>query len=202
MKRKSLVVLTLLVVAALMAGVGTGALDVFSAERSAVMEIVNDDVALISILGDGLYTEQTNRGLKLDFTGTSQGGEGINVNAVSVFHEVFKITNKSEKTVFVWLESPAWHEQIQKNVVYRVANPDAKMTEDTTYTAAPKNKLLWTSGTNFTGGVGDLAYVRLEPGEFFDVNIEVRTLGSYAVNYPDWSHTIKVMANTNAPTRP
>ena len=42
MRRKSLVVLSLLLLAALMAGIGTGAIDVFSANRAAAMKVVND----------------------------------------------------------------------------------------------------------------------------------------------------------------
>ena len=82
MKRKGLVVLALLVVASLMAAMGTGALDVFSAKRSAAMKVVDDTDGLVSIVGDELYAKKLGNGqIKLDFTNASSGGKGFNTNA-------------------------------------------------------------------------------------------------------------------------
>lgn len=48
-KRKNFVVLTLLLMAAVMASLGTGAIDVFTANRSVSAKIVNDMDGLIGI---------------------------------------------------------------------------------------------------------------------------------------------------------
>jgi len=206
MKRKGLVVLALLIVASLMAAMGTGALDVFSAKRSSAMTIVNDSEALIGISGDGLYAKETNKGLKIDFNNAGIG-KGINPQAYSEFHKVFTVTNQSPKTVYVWLEAEGWSSQHNGGLRYKLNSTDGVMTGDLTANSAPKNILLWSTGDNFKNGVGRLAYVQLDPGEYFDVDIFINTqlangYGDANTHYSDWSHTVIVKANENAPSRP
>lgn len=162
---------------------------------------------LISIKGDNLYAIKTNKGLKLDFTNTSVGGKGFSPNAVSEFHKILTITNQSEKNVYVWLEADGWTTQ-HNSLTYKVANSDGRMTPSLPYgaTGTYENRLLWTSGTNFNKGVGHLAYVRLEPGQYFDVDISANTTNMTEqinnLTSRDWSHTVIVRANTKAPSRP
>ncbi|NMA95378.1 MAG: DUF1102 domain-containing protein, partial [Clostridiales bacterium] len=129
MKRKSLVVLTLLVIAALMAAIGTGAIDVFSAKRSAAMGVVNDAEALVALKGDGKYAKADNKGkLYLDFTNTEKDGKGFNPQAKSEFHEVFTVTNKSEKTIYVWLEAEGWDSHHNGGLQYRINDTNGEIT--------------------------------------------------------------------------
>lgn len=207
MKRKGLVVLALLVVASLMAAMGTGAINVFSANRSSAMTIVNDSDALIGISGDGAYATETNKGLKIDFNNGGFDGEGLNPQAKSEFYEVFTVTNQSPKTVYVWLEAEGWDSQHNGGLRYRLHETNGLMTGDLTANSAPKNILLWSTGDNFKNGIGRLAYVELNPGEYFNVDIYVNTVlsngyGDANNHYSDWSHKVIVKANEAAPARP
>ncbi len=211
MKRKSLVVLTLLIVASLMAGIGTGALDVFSANRASAMKVVNDGSAYIGLSGDGKYAYETNNGqLKIDFTSNNPYviGDGFNPQARSEFNEVFTVTNQSAKTVYVWLEAKGWSSQHNSGLVYRINNTDGIYTPvNEWYRNNPEGKnLLSSTGTNYNDGVGKMAYVKLEPGQYFNVKILVKTemsngYGDPNTPYSDWGHTVIVKANSTAPTQ-
>ncbi|NLX71047.1 MAG: hypothetical protein GX024_09205 [Clostridiales bacterium] len=203
MKRRFLVAFTLLIVASLLAALGTGAIDVFSATRTAEMQVVTDADGLISLIGDGKYGKTDGKGkLALDFTNTSAGGKGFNPQAKSEFHNVFTITNKSEKTVYVWLEAEGWSSHHNAGLKYVVNETNGNVIKgiDTYKTET----LLDSTGWNFKDGVGSLAYVELEPGEYFNVNIYVKTTLSNGYGDPgyDWSHKVIVKANTNPPSRP
>ncbi len=208
MKRKSLVVLTLLLIASLMAAMGTGALDVFSAERDVAMKIVTDEDGLISIKGDGVYafedTKQTRKGaLKLDFTSTNQNfeGKGFNTMANIEFHDVFTITNDSPSDLYVWLEADGWGNSHTYGLNYVIGETTGDVTRD--WRNNPR--LLDTRIMNYENGKnGCAAYVMLEPGEFVTVDIEVDTtigqgLARPGYVYDNWSHTVKVKANPSSP---
>ncbi|NLV88802.1 MAG: hypothetical protein GX021_05500 [Tissierellia bacterium] len=213
MRRKSLVVLSLLLLAALMAGIGTGAIDVFSANRAAAMKVVNDAEGIIGIAGDGLYAVEVTSGrergtLKLDFTELNENfaGKGFNPQAKSEFHDVFTITNQSAKTVYVWLEAEGWDSQHNAGLAYRINETDGVITfVDDWYgkTQPGGRNLLSSTGMNFVDGVGKNAYVELDPGESFTVNIVVNTnlANGYGSPGSKWDHTVKVKANTEAPTQ-
>ncbi|MCR2823281.1 DUF1102 domain-containing protein [Lederbergia panacisoli] len=207
MKRKGFVAFILLIVAALTAAMGTGAIDVFKADRSAAMKVVTDTNGLISLVGDGLYAKEAASGkLTLDFTNTANGGKGFNPQANSEFNEVFTVTNKSEKSVYVWLEADGWSSQHNAGLQYRINNTDGVVTNvDAWYgNTQPSGKnLLDSTGMNFVNGVGKEAYVLLSPGQKFDVNIYVNTVLANGYGSPgsDWSHTVKVKASTTKPTR-
>ncbi len=207
MKRKGFIVLSLLLVASFMAALGSGAIDIFSAERASAMKIVNDSKALIAITGDNAYAKENSDGvISIDFTNTNSGftAEGVNPKAKNRFNKVFRVTNQSPKKVYVWLESKDWESWLNHQLRYLV-NVDSItgfMIGDRTSNTAPKNILLWTSGNNFKDGKGYLAYVELDPGEYFDVDISIDTSGYYGVAnkyYSDWSHTVTVKAAATAP---
>lgn len=210
MKRKGLVVLALLVVASLMAAMGTGAINVFSANRSSAMTIVNDSDALIGISGDGVYATETNKGLKIDFNNGDFDGKGLNPQAKSEFYEVFTVTNQSPKTVYVWLEAEGWSSQHNGGLQYRINDYNGEVTNVNAWygNTQPNGKnLLDSTGMNFVNGVGKNAYIKLDSGEYFNVNIYVKTTlsngyGDANTPYSDWSHKVIVKANENAPTRP
>jgi hypothetical protein len=205
-KRRFFVVFTLLIVASLLAAMGSGAIDVFSAEREVTMKVVSDAEGLISLEGDGKYAKEGTKGkekgkLYLDFTNTSVGGQGLNPQAISEFHEVFRVTNKSEKTVYVWFEAKGWDSQHNAGLQYIVDKTNGNIIKATdTYKT---NTLLTTTGWNFKNGVGNMAYVQLDPGEYFSVKITVdtRLSNGYGNPYYNWDHTVIVKANTTAPVQ-
>lgn len=55
MTKRGFIVVALLLIASLMAAMGTGAIDVFTAKRSAAMTVVTDTEGLISLKPDGFY---------------------------------------------------------------------------------------------------------------------------------------------------
>ncbi|MEH7223683.1 DUF1102 domain-containing protein [Bacillus sp. JJ1566] len=207
MRKKSFMGFLLLIVAAVTAAMGTGAIDVFNADRSSAMGVVTDSNALVALSGDGLYAKEAGNGkLTLDFTNTSSGGDGFNPQAKSEFHEVFSVTNQSEKSIYVWLEADGWSSQHNAGLQYRINNTDGVVTNvDAWYgNTQPNGKnLLDSTGMNFVNGVGKEAYVYLAPGQSFDVNIYVNTnlANGYGSPGKDWSHTVKVNASTDAPSR-
>lgn len=206
MKRRGFVILALLLVASLMAALGTGAVDVFSAKRSSAMKIVNDSESLISISGDNIYAKENNGVLKLDFSNVARGAKGINPAAVYAFNKVFTITNRSEKPVYVWLESPDWDSEHNAGVRYIIDSTAGEITGDLTANSAPHNLLLWSTGDNFKNGTGRLAYVKLAPGLDVSVKVTVKTednmYGSTASHLFNWDHTVVVKANSTQPSRP
>lgn len=208
MRKRSLVVLILLIVASVMAAMGTGALDVFRAKRTAAMMVVTDTDAYISLKGDGNYAYEKNNGeLKLDFTSANNNviGDGFNPQASSEFNEVFSVTNKSAKTVYVWFEAEGWSSQHNGGLAYVIEKTDGEVTKgiDTYKT----NTLLTTTGWNFKDNKGSLAYVQLDPGEYFSVKILVNTVmsngyGDANTYYSNWGHKVIVKANVESPSRP
>jgi hypothetical protein len=200
MKRRFFVVFTLLIVASLLAAMGTGAIDFFRAERAAAMQVVNDGDGLIALTGDGNYAKEDSKGrLELDFTDKNISflGKGFNPKAISKFNNVFKVTNKSAKTVYVWLEAEGWTLRHDNGLTYKVDKTygDAKVHPGYT------NVLLDKYFSNFKGGFGNAAYVELPPGASFDVKIYVDTVTD---DYLDegrniWDHKVIVRANKNKP---
>lgn len=211
MKKRGFIVVALLLVTSLMAALGTGAIDVFSANRSSAMKVVTDSNALISLVGDGNYAVPKKNGeLKLDFTdGTTFNGDGFNPQARSEFNDVFTVTNQSAKTVYVWLEALGWSSQHNGGLQYRIEDTNGVVTNvnDWYGNTQPNGKnLLDSTGMNFVNGKGKNAYVQLDPGEYFSVKVLVSTVmangyGDANTPYSDWSHTVIVKANTTAPTQ-
>ena len=208
MRRKHLLVLTLLLIAAMMAAMGTGALNVFSADRDAVMKIVNDGTAMISIVGDGKYVKEDSAGrLALDFTNTSSGGKGFNPKAKSDFYKVFTITNQSERPVYVWLESNGWSTEHLNNLTYRINEDFCTGTitrmDEWFYRNPEGLNLLSQPGYQFKEGKdGRNAFVYVEPGESFSVDLLVRTLSNYGNKNTNLNHTVIVKADVNKPIQP
>lgn len=215
MRRKNLVVLTLLLVASMMAAMGTGAMNSFVANRAAAMEVVTDADGLLGIVGDGKYaipvTSGQNRGaLGLDFTDSNGNfaGDGFNPQAKMLFNDVFTITNNSPDKLFVWLEANGWDSHHNSGLRYSID----ELSEGANYvkdlTANPDKYghklLLWSTGDNFKEGIGRLAFVELDPGENFTVKIDVNTVMANGYGSPgkDWGHTVIVKASQESPLRP
>jgi hypothetical protein len=184
------------------------------------MEIVNDASGFLAIAGDSDHWafEDGEGKFYLDFTETNgnAAGEGFNPQAFTSVGDVFSVTNQSTRDVYVWFESPDWPWKMQGNgssLRYRI-DADATSTKvlgqyEPADVAQVHNhpeygrRLLWTEGTNYEDGQnGKLAYVLLEPGDSFSVEILVGATGYYANQGLDFSHTVKVKADEDAPTRP
>lgn len=207
MRRKSLVVFSLLLVASLMAAIGTGAIDVFSATRAADMEVVTDAQGIIGLSSNSGYTLLDKYGsLKLDFTGTNGKfiGQGFNPRALFEFNDVFTVTNQSPDTVYVWLEAEGWDSWHNAGLKYVIGDTYGAVEITKGIDTYKTNTLLTTTGWNFKSGVGSLAYVKLAPGASFDVNINVNTNleNGYGTAGKSWDHKVIVKANENPPTRP
>lgn len=97
---------------ALLAGgagaVGTGAFSSVTASRSIDVAVAGDANAYLAIEPtngpNGAYAYGSQDGtMELDFTGSNPNvpGDGINTNALTVFEEVFKITNQGTQEVEV-----------------------------------------------------------------------------------------------------
>lgn len=209
MKRKSLGVLSLLLGASMMAAVGTGAIDVFSAKRSSDMQVVTDAEAIVAISSQSGYTKVDKYGsLELDFTdGNSKfDGKGFNPRAKSEFNDVFTVTNQSADTVYVWLEAEGWSSQHNAGLEYRIEETDGEITNVNAWygkTQPEGNNLLDSTGMNFVDGKGNEAYVKLDAGESMDVKVLVNTVleNGYGSAGSNWNHKVIVKANENAPVR-
>ena len=77
---------------------GTGAFTSVEATRSVNVNVVGDASAYLSLtsptgLKNSNYASVSNGQLTLNFDGNGEGGTGVNIDAVSTFDEVFKMTN-------------------------------------------------------------------------------------------------------------
>lgn len=205
-KGKIFIVLSLLMVAALMAAVGTGAIDVFKAERSSSMVVASDAEGFIGITSTSPYTEVKGNGT-LTFDFSTDSATGFNAQSRTEVNDVLTITNQGAETVYVWLEAEGWNSWHNAGLEYRIQETNGDVTTvDAWYgNTQPQGKdLLDTTGWNFNDGVGKMAYVNLEPGEYFTAKILVKTelANGYGDAGKDWSHKVIVKANENAPARP
>lgn len=210
MKRsKILVVLALMVVASLMAAVGTGAIDVFKADRAAGISVVNDASGYLGIKADSSYAKVNANGtMALDFTSTNNNviGDGFNAQAFTQVDDVFSITNQSATPLYVWFESDNWNSWHNAGLRYYInqTNGDITRVDDWYYQSDEGKALLNSIGMNFVNGVGRDAYVKLDPGEYFNVKITANTVlaNGYGDAGKDWSHKLTIKANKTAPTQP
>jgi hypothetical protein len=206
MRKKGIVVLTLLLVASFMAAIGTGAINVFSATRASSMKVVSDADALISLKGDNKYAVAKGNGeLKLDFTETNENfqGQGFNPKADFEFNDLFTITNQSADDVYVWLEANGWSSHQNAGLKYVVDETSEGAQVFKGVDTYKTKTLLTTTGWNFKGGKGSLAYVKLEPGAYFTVSMTVNTklANGYGSKGYNWGHDVIVKANIEAPVR-
>jgi len=212
MKRGTVLLLvTLLATAAILAAAGSGAVSSFTANRSSNMVVVNDTDGFIGISGDSEHWafEDGSGRFYLDFTESNENaiGEGFNARALTRIDEAFSLTNQGTRPVYVWFESSDWPWQANAILAYRI-NED-NTTGDITradvwfYKRDAGLNLLSGDMTSFQDGVGEQAYVYLEPGESFAVDIIVNTANSvYGNDGLDLSHTVVIRADEDAPQQP
>jgi len=213
MKRgKIAIVFSLLIISAVMAAAGSGALDVFSSPRQSNVSIANDSNGYLAITGgpEKYAYEQKDGTFIVDFSDTNKNviGKGVNFQANSSFNKVFTITNQSAKTLNVWLstdDSFPW--QPKWGLDYKV-NPvsTGKVVNATAY--GVPNYLIWTANSNFKNtdssprvDQGALAYAILAPGQNIVVDIDISTNDIWSYKAGDnFNHKIYVKADsTNAP---
>ena len=205
-KGKILVVLALLLVSAVMASLGTGAIDVFSAKRSSSMVVASDAQAFIGIQSNSPYAKVDKEGA-ITFDFSTALAKGFNAQSKTEINDVFTVTNQSAETVYVWLEAEGWDSWHNAGLEYRIQETNGEVTnvDDWYGNTQPQGKnLLSSTGMNFVNGVGKMAYVKLEPGEYFKVKILVNTVLSngYGRDGKDWTHKVIFKANKEAPKRP
>lgn len=204
-KSKIFVVMGLLVVAAFMASIGTGAINVFSAKRSSSMVVASDAAGFIGITSTSPYTTVNNDGtIGFDFSTDKAGG--FNAQSKTEINDVVTVTNQSAETVYVWLEAEGWDSWHNAGLEYRIQATNGQVTNvDAWYgNTQPQGKdLLYSTGMNFVKGVGKEAYAQLDPGEYFTAKILVNTnlSNGYGNSGKNWSHKVILNANENAPIR-
>jgi len=205
-KGKILVVLTFLLAAAVIASIGSGAIDVFKATRSSSMVVASDAEGFIGITSSSPYTK-VNRDGTITFDFSTLAAKGFNAKSRTEVNDVFTVTNQSAKPVYVWLEADGWTSWHNAGLEYRIQNTNGDVTnvDDWYGNTQPQGKnLLSSTGMNFKDGVGKMAYVYLEPGEYFTGKILVNTelANGYGDAGKDWSHKVIFKANAEAPRRP
>ena len=205
-KGKILVVLALLLVSAVMASLGTGAIYVFSAKRSSSMVVASDAQGFIGIQSNSPYAKVDKEGA-ITFDFSTALAKGFNAQSKTEINDVFTVTNQSAETVYVWLEAEGWDSWHNAGLEYRIQETNGEVTnvDDWYGNTQPQGKnLLSSTGMNFVNGVGKMAYVKLEPGEYFKVKILVNTVLSngYGRDGKDWTHKVIFKANKEAPKRP
>lgn len=207
-KGRLLVVFSLLIVASMLAAIGTGAIDVFEAQRTSAMVIASDAEGFIGISSDSPYADVATSGnakgtISFDFkTATAKG---FNAQSKTEINNVFTVTNQSAETVYAWLEAEGWSSQHNAGLVYRIQESTGEVERvNEWYWRNPQGlNLLDSTGMNFTDGVGKNAYVKLEPGENFTVQMFVNSnlANGYGAEGKDWGHKIIVKANKTEPTQ-
>jgi hypothetical protein len=205
-KGKILVVLSLLLVAAVMASLGTGAIDVFTAKRSVSAKIVDDTDGLIGIKPTSPYASLNNRGsLVIDYS--TAYGAGFNPDAKTEIKNLFTITNQSGNKLFVWLEADKDYSTAEHNAFdYRVQEGYEGTLHRAIYKSDYSNSnplrrvLISDVGRNFKDGKdGENAYMELEPGQSFAVEVDVATLTNYGKSGTELDHTLIIRADRTAP---
>ncbi|HHW00713.1 MAG TPA: hypothetical protein GXX36_14335 [Clostridiaceae bacterium] len=208
-KGKILVVLTLLLAAAVIASIGTGAIDVFTANRSVSAKIVDDTKGFIGLSTNSPYASFNNRGtLEIKFA-SMHGAEGFNPDATTVFKNLFTVTNQSDETVYVWLEAGSDYSTAEHYAFdYRVQQGYTGVLHRAIYTSAysdsnPLRRVLISDvGRNFKNGRdGENAYMELAPGQSFDVEVDVATLTNYGGKNTNLDHTLIIRADKTAPVQ-
>ncbi|HHV95116.1 MAG TPA: hypothetical protein GXX37_01345 [Clostridiaceae bacterium] len=205
-KGKILAVLALLLVSAVMASIGSGAIDVFMAKRSSSMVVASDAEGFIGITSTSPYAKVNKNGT-ISFDFSTAAAKGFNAQSNTEINNVFTVTNQSAETVYVWLEAEGWDSWHNAGLEYRIQETNGEVTnvDDWYGNTQPQGKnLLSSTGMNFVNGVGKMAYVKLEPGEYFKVKILVNTVLSngYGRDGKDWTHKVIFKANKEAPKRP
>lgn len=225
MKKKIIVTMVLLLTATIMGAFGTGAIDVFSATRSADVSIVSDADGYVAITGDPVWTEISNIGvLSLNFSETNQNtiGNGFNRNSVTEVYNVFQITNQSPKDVYVWLEpgsgwvvSPWTHANgsgAREFIRYVINQSETDGTIiQSNHLGHSKFDMLGTFTDPYDNGEQVVSqydyhssYVKLTPGQKVSINVICKTAGTWFGSQSYFEgiidHNIIVKANADAPT--
>ena len=94
---------------------GTGAFASVEATRTVGVTVTGDGAAYLGLEGTSPYASVTNGQLELDFGGNGEGGQGVNIDAVSTFDGVFKMTNNGPNDLDITVDKTGlanpdrWH---------------------------------------------------------------------------------------------
>lgn len=84
---------------------GTGAFTSASAERDVAVQVADDSNGYLSIdqvsgsPNSQQYANQNGGEFGIDVSGSGNGGSGVNVDAVTVFEDLFQVSNQGTQTV-------------------------------------------------------------------------------------------------------
>ena len=108
MKRRNLIIGMGSFAAAGGAAVGTGAFSTAEATRDVSVQVANENNAYLSIKpsntanGQFATQESSDNQIRLDFSGSGNGGSGVGQDSVYNFDDVFRISNQGTQTIYVW----------------------------------------------------------------------------------------------------
>ena len=151
------------------AAIGTGAFNIASAERSVTVDVADDADAYLGLEAiDEDYTDDGGDTLEID-VGDNGKGEGTNEDAVTIFKDLFRITNNGTENIQVTVGTG-------DNTSYDVNNPVLSYDREEQ------------GGSSFFFGEGrfdegDVA--GLEPGDDVVVHLTVDNLGNEIGEEPD-----------------
>jgi hypothetical protein len=137
--------------------VGSGAFTSVSARRDLEVQIADDDEALLAMEPsggpNGEFATLSDGTVALDFSGTDAGGEGVGVDSVYDFDDVFRITNQGTQTVYVWVTFDFAGSSLDRESLwlYPDSNPETRLND------------------------GDNSVVGLPVGETLTVGVHVET---------------------------
>ena len=83
---------------------GTGAFASVEATRTVTVNVVGDRAAYLGLDETSPYARVTNGQLVLDFSNNGSGGQGVNIDSVSTFDGVFKMTNNGPNNLDITVD--------------------------------------------------------------------------------------------------
>lgn len=84
--------------------VGSGAFSSVEATRSVSVNVAGDESAYLGLEAASPYASIEGKQLQLNFDDNGNGGEGVNVDAVSTFDGVFQITNNGPNDLDITID--------------------------------------------------------------------------------------------------
>ena len=94
---------------------GTGAFASVEATRSVGVNVEGDSSGYLGLSADSPYAEIQGKQLRLNFGNNGNGGDGVNVDAVSTFDGVFRMTNNGPNELDITIDKSGleypdrWH---------------------------------------------------------------------------------------------
>ncbi|MGM0397468.1 MAG: DUF1102 domain-containing protein [Halobacteriota archaeon] len=154
--------------AASAAAVGTGAFNFANVEREADINVTNDANAFLALKATSGYADDSGGTLSINFNEDANAmGDGINQDSDYSFRKVFKIKNKGDQSVGVWI------------------NDDASSDSDS---------VTWYAAPDFSNSIeGPGNPYALDPGEEVYVNVVILNTGDNV----DLPSTVNVVADAS-----